>query len=176
MYGKRFNKPWPFLRNDISSVEHDRIQQMKPFSVQCCWNGMVILAAQPFYDGMKFRKSVDECYASEISYMCNDLYAMNYTRAMIDPLVLVSYKPVDYYKTTINTQWYKNTQHLRAERIIPNITDIQMHMKESQQRVPTTWTCCSIIQSPTGNKYSPCQENYAIIPTVNVQNSTIDQH
>ncbi len=26
-----------------------------PFGVHCCWNGIVALGAQPFYDGLRFR-------------------------------------------------------------------------------------------------------------------------
>jgi len=37
-----------------------------PFPVYCGWGGMARVAAQPFADGLRFRKHLDgECQASE---------------------------------------------------------------------------------------------------------------
>ena len=60
--------------------------------LQCCWNGIVVVAAAPFYAGLVFRSNLPgECGASECSHFCSDMRALNYTRVAMHHGVRVAY-------------------------------------------------------------------------------------
>jgi hypothetical protein len=47
--------------------------------VQCCWNGMAALNAEPFKRGLRFRAQIKgECRASECSLLCDDFQKLGY--------------------------------------------------------------------------------------------------
>ncbi|OMJ07772.1 Alpha-1,3-mannosyltransferase CMT1 [Smittium culicis] len=73
-----------------------RYNEGLPLQVQCSWNGVSVLNAEPFYgkDPVRFRRSdVDkkECAASECSLLCNDYWRKGYRRIVLVPSILVSY-------------------------------------------------------------------------------------
>jgi hypothetical protein len=82
--------------------ESDRIKLLlgQPIQVQCCWNGIAVMSAEPFHRGLRFRHirpppagaTSGECKASECSHLCDDLYFNNYRRIIIDPSVKLAYK------------------------------------------------------------------------------------
>ena len=50
--------------------------------LQCCWNGVVVVKAEPFYAGLVFRSNLPgECGASECSHFCRDMAGLNYSIA-----------------------------------------------------------------------------------------------
>jgi alpha-1,3-mannosyltransferase len=66
----------------------------KPFQVWSCWNGLAVLDARPFYEGVRFRRSeVDknECSSSECSLLAKDFWSRGYGRAMVVPSVKIVY-------------------------------------------------------------------------------------
>ncbi len=71
----------------------DRLRAGKPFPVFCCWNGVLVASAQPFYEGVRFRRSVKgtECAASECSIFCKDYWGAGKSKFLIDPHVRVAY-------------------------------------------------------------------------------------
>lgn len=70
--------------------------QGRPIPMRCCWNGLAVLRAKPFLEGVRFREHAEgECAASECSILCDDLWHRNYTDFVMDPAVAVAYDPVD---------------------------------------------------------------------------------
>jgi len=48
--------------------------QPEVVQLQCCWNGVVVVKAEPFYAGLVFRSNLPgECGASECSHFCRDM-------------------------------------------------------------------------------------------------------
>ncbi|KAI8470694.1 MAG: hypothetical protein J3K34DRAFT_458716 [Monoraphidium minutum] len=63
-----------------------------PFPAYCAWGGMAKVVAQPFADGLRFRKHLDgECKASECSLLCDDLHRLGYRRVLVDPAARTAY-------------------------------------------------------------------------------------
>jgi len=61
--------------------------------LQCCWNGVVVVRADPFYHGLSFRSNLPgECAGSECSHFCADMWALNYTRFTMHHGVRVAYE------------------------------------------------------------------------------------
>ena len=52
--GHVFDLTPPFT-NMHSSYTRDRLIKGLPFPVTTCWNGMVVMPAQPFRDGLRMR-------------------------------------------------------------------------------------------------------------------------
>jgi alpha-1,3-mannosyltransferase len=78
------------LSND--TISRERWEKGLPFQVTSCWNGLVVLDASPFYNGVKFRRSKEgECGASECSLLAKDFWEMGKGRALIVPSVKVTY-------------------------------------------------------------------------------------
>lgn len=72
----------------------------QPAQVFCCWNGIAVFDAAPFYEGARFRWAAGldpasahagECAASECSLMCKDLWRIGHGRVLLDPAVQVAY-------------------------------------------------------------------------------------
>lgn len=72
----------------------------RPSHVYCCWNGIAVFDAAPFYAGVRFRWAANldpasphsgECAASECSLACKDLWRIGYGRVLLDPAVQVAY-------------------------------------------------------------------------------------
>mmetsp|Transcript_7713 Transcript_7713/g.19672 ORF Transcript_7713/g.19672 Transcript_7713/m.19672 type:complete len:597 (-) Transcript_7713:370-2160(-) len=125
--GRRLNNCPPYF-NDLPDVEVN-IGKGLPIPVQCCWNGMVAMNAEPFHRGLRFRyasvtheeqqyylhhgkdsktpfEKGEECSASECSILCKDLWNHNYTRIMMDPAVKVSYQEhYDWFQNSRKTAW-----------------------------------------------------------------------
>lgn len=60
--------------------------------VQCCWNGLLAVRAEPFYRGLTFRSNLpSECLAASESHMCTDLWNMGYRRVAVHNGVRLSY-------------------------------------------------------------------------------------
>jgi alpha-1,3-mannosyltransferase len=99
---------------DVNSFSHER-DELVPQKVMCCWNGMAVLNAAPFYQEIKFRrqKSVDlastdprfdslkpkfpqahlyaNCSGSEMTNMCMDFHRHGLHRMVMVPSVLLAY-------------------------------------------------------------------------------------
>jgi hypothetical protein len=71
------------------------MRQGLPFRTACCWNGLAMLRAAPFLEGLRFRARVDvrECDASECGLLCEDLHRLHGGGAdvVVDPGVRVAY-------------------------------------------------------------------------------------
>lgn len=88
--GKRFFNRVPYTQDKLAV---DSMQQGHPFPAYCCWNGMVVLSAQPFkQQGVHFRSHAEgECAGSECSLLCDDFHRANASRVLIDPGVRAVY-------------------------------------------------------------------------------------
>jgi len=83
----------------------------QPSQVYCCWNGIAVFDARPFYEGARFRWAAGldpdsphsgECAASECSLMCKDLWHIGSGRVLLDPAVQLAYS----YRTHANRVRY----------------------------------------------------------------------
>ena len=73
---------------ELPITPHPEIVQL-----QCCWNGVVVVRAAPFYRGLSFRSNLPgECAGSECSHFCADMWALNYTRFTMHNGVRVAYE------------------------------------------------------------------------------------
>lgn len=81
---------FPYFKHRPSAL---RVQQGLPVPAHCCWNGLAVIKAKPFLDGLRFRSNLQgECAASECSLLCDDLHRLGYRDIRIDPSVRVAYK------------------------------------------------------------------------------------
>ncbi|KAJ9527014.1 hypothetical protein QJQ45_025289 [Haematococcus lacustris] len=94
--GQRFDKGFPVVSHGPSA---QALKQGWPFPVTCCWNGLVVLNAEPFRQrGLQFRAhGPGECAASECSLMCDDFWRLGYSRALVDPSTYAPWDPYLYY-------------------------------------------------------------------------------
>ncbi|OZJ01781.1 hypothetical protein BZG36_05480 [Bifiguratus adelaidae] len=88
------NRHEDLLKNDPDNQR--RYLANLPVQVQCCWNGLAVLNATPFYPpyNVHFRRNDQahgECDASECSYICNDFARHGFGRVMMVPEVRVAY-------------------------------------------------------------------------------------
>ena len=92
--GQPFKKPVPFIQQDVEAL---RLRHGKPFPVFCCWNGLLVASAAPFYEGVRFRRGVPgECAASECSLFCKDFWRKRARKFVLDPHVRVAYDMPTY--------------------------------------------------------------------------------
>ncbi|KAJ1939341.1 hypothetical protein EC988_007337, partial [Linderina pennispora] len=88
--GNAFNNQYRSIADDYNAVSGQIFNH--PFQVQCCWNGIAVLDASVFDEGIRFRRSnAAECSASECSLLCNDMWAKGYNRAVVVPRIKVAY-------------------------------------------------------------------------------------
>ena len=88
--GSQFVNHPPYIVNDTYAAE--RIRKGLPFSAQCCWNGMVVLNALPFQQGLRFRThQPNECATSECILICQDFQRLGFRRVLVDPGVRQAY-------------------------------------------------------------------------------------
>lgn len=87
--GTKFSKAYPYLKDGPSA---EAVVKGLPFRAQCCWNGVVVLNAEPFRRGLRMRTNLQgECRASECSLACNDFARLGFNKVVVDPSVLLSY-------------------------------------------------------------------------------------
>ena len=123
--GNRISMCPPYIDQNTLPELVDTLSKGIPVPVQCCWNGMVAMNAEPFHRGLRFRhvkvqrgqrqyylksgnaripsERGEECSASECSILCKDLWNHNYTKIIIDPSVKVSYQE--------HQEWFYKHRH-----------------------------------------------------------------
>lgn len=111
--GEPFKKPVPFVQR---SDEAQRLRLGKPFPVFCCWNGLLVANAAPFYEGVRFRRGgPGECAASECSLFCKDFWRKKARNFLLDPHVRVAYD-LDTYNSLHNVPWLESKNPDAAPR------------------------------------------------------------
>ena len=128
---------WPWLLQD--AVARKGMQERRPFSVFCCWDGLVVMTAAEWREyGLHFRArdrhnvSGGACLASECSHVCEDLWGLHGrdTHVIVDPRVHVSYQQLTYGNIA-SQPWFdsredmgvwtaEDEQRMRAEQIVPH--------------------------------------------------------
>lgn len=69
-------------------LDLDRGEHRHALPAFCCWNGLAVLRAEPFYRGLRFRSSRPGTgVQSECTHLCIDLWANGYSRVVVDPQV-----------------------------------------------------------------------------------------
>ncbi|QDZ18543.1 alpha-1,3-mannosyltransferase CMT1 [Chloropicon primus] len=123
--GRRINQCPPYVDNATLPNLVSNLEKGLPVPVQCCWNGMTVLNAEPFHRGLRFRfvdvstaqqqyyvtlgesevpsDIGDECSASEASILCKDLWENGFRKVVMDPSVKVSYGE--------HRQWFYEERH-----------------------------------------------------------------
>ena len=105
---------YPYLRERKSQR---LLKEGKPIPVRACWNGLVVLKAQPFLmagppvrfrhcgwgRGEKAKEGEEPCYASECQLVCDDFRRHGYTQVFMNPQVKVTYEKSDY---SWHHQWW----------------------------------------------------------------------
>eukprot|EP00775_Hariotina_reticulata_P009880 gene9880-10038_t len=88
--GAKFWWAYPFLKDEDSQRA---VRKGLPFRASCCWNGLVVLNAEPFSRGVRFRSHITgECRASECTLMCEDFARLGYQYVVVDAGVQVTYE------------------------------------------------------------------------------------
>jgi len=89
----RLGLSFPDYTRAVNAIELAVVEpQPEVVQLQCCWNGVVVVKAEPFYAGLVFRSKLPgECGASECSHFCRDMRALNYTRVAMHHGVRVAY-------------------------------------------------------------------------------------
>ena len=85
----RFSE-WITEANFLPLLKEAKPNKVQP--VQCCWNGLLAVRAEPFYRGLTFRSNLpSECLAASENHMCTDLWHMGYKRVAVHNGVRLSY-------------------------------------------------------------------------------------
>jgi len=149
--GQRMLWDPPFTNH---SETQERVMNGQPFSVFCCWNGIVVLNASIFYQNITFREadySKGECSASECSLFCNDVWKINEkARVLMDPHVRVAYDAETYEK--INRMYWLETK--MDAGLSANVVDKNVPFFEK----PVNWTCCPILEDNLLVDFNTCFE------------------
>lgn len=80
-------------------VGRERARLGLPVQVFSCWNGGIVVSADPFYKltNLRFRRNhPGECSESECSHFTKDLWVGGYGRIMVAPTVAVAYSLEDF--------------------------------------------------------------------------------
>lgn len=73
------------------------VEHQSALPVFCCWDGLAVLRAEPFYRGLRFRSVPrGQGVLSECSNLCLDLWANGYRRVVVDPQVKLTYDEPSY--------------------------------------------------------------------------------
>jgi alpha-1,3-mannosyltransferase len=93
-----FWKVWQTLKTSVVPDASLLLPAGLPVRASCCWNGLTILAAEPFRRGVRVRSHVEassssssECRASECSLLCEDFARLGFDRVVVDAGVQVAY-------------------------------------------------------------------------------------
>ena len=91
---------FPDYTRAVNAIELAVVEpQPEVVQLQCCWNGVVVVKAEPFYTGLVFRSDLPgECGASECSHFCSDMRALNYTRVAMHHGVRVAYNNETWHR------------------------------------------------------------------------------
>jgi len=142
--GKQLTKLPPHFKDPADQL---KFLSGEPIPVQCCWNGLAVINAEPFHRGLRFRHARDgECKSSECSHFCDDLWLNDYRRIIIDPQVKLAYTWDDWVMTQAEAEPVgldgKGGAVVPVDRLHPAL--------------PEQLTCCSM-DSNTADKTS-CKE------------------
>jgi hypothetical protein len=81
---------WMTEANLLPLLNEAKPNEVQP--VQCCWNGLLAVRAEPFYRGLTFRSNLpSECLSASENHMCTDLWHMGYKRVAVHNGVRLSY-------------------------------------------------------------------------------------
>ena len=98
--GQRFQWAQPFVKHVRGQSRQDAegdAEYEEAFPVFCCWNGLAVLDAAPFYRGLRFRSvRPGEGVISECSNLCTDLWANGHRKVVLDPQVKLAYDEPTY--------------------------------------------------------------------------------
>eukprot|EP00803_Ostreobium_quekettii_P009670 evm.model.scf_943.3 EVM.evm.TU.scf_943.3 scf_943:37794-39458(+) len=136
--GSQFVNHPPYIVNDTYAAS--RVKQGLPFPAQCCWNGMVVLNAEPFQRGLRFRThEPEECATSECILMCQDFQRLGYKRVLVDPGVRQAY---DYTGAlNVYTDLVQDIPVLSWAEVLKS-EPVQMRAIEADDRVE----CCPLME------------------------------
>ena len=130
--GNPLKKPVPFVERDDDSA---LLRVGRPFPVFCCWNGLLVASAAPFYQGVRFRRGVKgECAASECSLFCKDFWRKKARNFLLDPHVRVAYD-LDTYDKLHQVSWINYTHPYSAPRDAVNWPESIPWAKRPPERV-----------------------------------------
>ena len=99
--GQRFQWGPPFVRHVRGQAREGEgeaeVEYKEAFPVFCCWNGLVVLNAGPFYQGLRFRSvRPGEKVVSECSNVCTDLWVNGHRKVVLDPQIKLAYDEPTY--------------------------------------------------------------------------------
>jgi hypothetical protein len=94
--GHELNLHYPYFED---AAAQQQVRNGKPVRVFCCWNGVIVMKAEPFATNkVRFReRKPEEVYHSECFFLCKDFWNAGYTVGLINPQVRVSYSWKVYY-------------------------------------------------------------------------------
>jgi len=99
--GQRFQWGPPFVRHVRGQAREGEgegeAEYEEAFPVFCCWNGLAVLDAGPFYQGLRFRSvRPGEGVVSECSNVCTDLWVNGHRKVVLDPQIKLAYDEPTY--------------------------------------------------------------------------------
>ena len=115
--GQPFSKPFPHFSRADDAL---RLRLGRPIPVFCCWNGLLVANAAPFYEGVRFRRGLQgECAASECSLFCKDFWRKGARNFAIDPHVRVAYD-LETYQAVHAAGWMdaRDARAVPAGRVV----------------------------------------------------------
>jgi len=104
--GDRMSQHYPYAADRMTQ---QLIEDQQPVNVKSCWNGAVVMTAEPFLkQRLTFRASIlqDHCDSSECLLICKDFWNLGYQNILMNPAVRVAYDWKDYYLQNWITQYF----------------------------------------------------------------------
>lgn len=88
---------YPYFQDATARIQ---LRDLEPVRVFSCWNGAVVIKAEPFMKKLpiKFRPSpLGSPVHSECFWICYDLWKSGYYKILINPKVILAYERKHYY-------------------------------------------------------------------------------
>jgi hypothetical protein len=114
-----------------------RLRQGRPVPVFCCWNGLLVANAAPFYEGVRVRRGVPgECAASECSLFCKDFWRKRARNFAVDPHVRVAYD-LETYTAIHKAPWIEAGRPRAVRAAEEHVTSASAGPRMSLGATPT---------------------------------------
>eukprot|EP00210_Caulerpa_lentillifera_P008024 g7661.t1 len=117
-------------------ASNELLHEGYPIYVHSCWNGLILLNANPLLQNLRFRAHHEnECTQSECFFICHDYTDLGFDRIMIDPGVRVAY---DF----VTAEALYNSINVRKLPFVPwDVSGVRNHTA-LVRRHPTNVSCC----------------------------------
>eukprot|EP00658_Telonema_sp_P-2_P075958 TRINITY_DN65822_c0_g1_i1.p1 TRINITY_DN65822_c0_g1~~TRINITY_DN65822_c0_g1_i1.p1 ORF type:complete len:133 (-),score=15.53 TRINITY_DN65822_c0_g1_i1:93-491(-) len=108
-------------------------------NVFSCWNGGIASRASLWYNGMRFRRGMEElgrqdCSQSECSLWAMDAHTLGYHNILLDPTVQLGFSWKPYKQHFVDS-----SPEVKAAVVSPNVNSLRLNLRFIKYR------CCDCL-------------------------------